>query len=392
MRDEEPRFGDRAEGAERDATPPNLAPASCPARISRSRRPAPGSTRRAHAPVQAITRTPARSAPVRARSGRGNRPAHRIVVARMMSAPLEPSRTPPEWPQCGHGATEDDPVAYLAALAPGADLDHRGTSFTDDLLDRLLDALRDPTTELPHLGAARFGEAVFTGEAWFDRATFTGYAWFDEATFGGVSFLGATFATTAGFTRAAFSGAAWFEAVTFASAAAFGGTVFSGAAWFVGATFAGAAQFPGAAFVGDARFDGARFEAAPWLGPLVCGGTVKLDRAVFTAPVTMMIVTRKLSLRRTRWASAAALGLRHAEVDLVGAVLEYPVTVAAEPAPFTGTPGPSNGLQGLLSEEMPAGEGAGVRLRNLSGVDAAHLALTDVDLTRCRFAGAVHLD
>jgi uncharacterized protein YjbI with pentapeptide repeats len=381
-----------------------------------------------------------------------------------------PSATPPGWPHCGHGATAADPVgcrgihvreytaclvhldepdrtAYLAALAPGADIDHRGTPFTEDLLDQLLDALRDPDTGFPHLGAAWFDEAVFNGDArfagaaftgaarfegaafagtvrfdravfsgdaqfdevvftgdarfsktvfasdaWFGRALFTGYAWFDEASFGSVSFLGVTFTGTAGFTRAAFSRAARFEGVTFNRAAAFGGTVFTGAAWFVGATFAEATKFPGAVFIGDARFDGARFETTPWLGPLVCGGTVKLDRAVFTAPVTMMIATRELSLQRTRWTSAATLRLRHAEVDLAGAVLEYPVTVAAEPAPFTGLPGPANGLQGLLSEEMPASGNASVRVRNLSGVDAAHLALTDVDLSHCRFAGAVHLD
>jgi hypothetical protein len=34
----------------------------------------------------------------------------------------------------------------------------------------------------------------------------------------------------------------------------------------------------------------------------------------------------------------------------------------------------------------------GVRVKALSGVDAVHLALTDVDLSDCRFVGTVHLD
>ncbi|WP_329460770.1 pentapeptide repeat-containing protein [Streptomyces sp. NBC_01497] len=251
----------------------------------------------------------------------------------------------------------------------------------------MLEALRDPTSGHPSFGPARFDGASFTGSARFDGAVFTDTVSFDGATFThAASFAGTVFASLAAFNQTAFAFAAWFDRAVFTGAAAFGSASFAGAANFRGAAFADAVQFPGAIFNRDVSFAGARFENAPWLGPLVCGGTVGLDSAVFEAPVTMMVSARELSLRRTRFGATAALRLRHAEMDLAGAVLEHPVTVTAEQAPVNGP------LDRPVPEEVLAAQDAGVRVRNLSGVDAAHLALTDVDLSECRFAGAVHLD
>ncbi|MGC2997926.1 pentapeptide repeat-containing protein [Streptomyces sp. G35A] len=240
------------------------------------------------------------------------------------AAPQPPSSTPPNWPHCGHGADPaTDPVgchgihvpghtaclahladadrdAYLNGLAPGTDIDHRGTPFTEDLLNRLLTALHDPTTSQPHIGTA---------------------------------------------------------------------------------------GFDGATFFGTAGFGGARFETASQLGPLVCGAKVVLDGAVFDQPVTVEMAARKVSCARTRWASTATLHLRYAEVDLRDAVLEYPVVVAARPDPF-----PSLNSPDTLSEAELSGREPGVRLTSVGGVDAAHLALYTIDLSVCRFAGAVHLD
>ncbi|MFE2157145.1 pentapeptide repeat-containing protein [Streptomyces lydicus] len=324
--------------------------------------------------------------------------------------PEPPPSTPPLWPYCGHHATQEhqygchgirvpghtsclahldeaDCDAYLANLAPGADIDLRSTPFTEDLLARLLDALRDPTTEQPRIGSARFDGASFTGPARFDEATFTHVASFDGATFTrAASFDRATFAGLAAFNQTTFAYSAWFDRATFIGVAAFGRATFAGAAHFRAASFTDAVQFPGATFSRDITFTAARFEAAQWLGPLACGGTVKMDQAVFEVPVTIMIAARELSVRRTRWAPSAALRLRYAEVDLDGAVMEHPVTLAGEPVPF---PGPG---EVSLSEEVLAGRDTGVRVKNISGVDAAHLALTDVDLSECRFVGAVHLD
>ncbi|MEW5655216.1 pentapeptide repeat-containing protein [Streptomyces cinereoruber] len=317
----------------------------------------------------------------------------------MTSATAEqPSSPPSAWPCCGHGTTTEEPAGcrgirvpghtaclahltandrtdYLSRLVPGADIDHRGTLFSEDLLAQLLVALHDPATGCPRLGQARF-----------DGATFTDAAWFEEAIFGNVSFRTAAFTGTAGFVRATFTGEAEFDWVTFNSVASFGGANFTGDAWFRMATFSGPVQFPGTTFASNATFSGARFKSAPWLGPLACGSEMRLDLAVFETPITMAIATRQLSLRRTRWASTAALRLRYAQVDLAGAVMEYPVTVMTESVQFTGLEAD------MLSEEVLESQDSGVRVINLSGVDAAHLALTDIDLSECRFVGAVHLD
>ncbi|MFK0132448.1 pentapeptide repeat-containing protein [Streptomyces rubiginosohelvolus] len=259
-------------------------------------------------------------------------------------------------------------------------------------------------------GDALFGEVNFTGDAWFDRATFTGDTWFGEATFtsdavfgratftGDTRFNGATFTSGAWFDRATFTGDARFHGVTFTGDARYHGVTFTGNAWFGGVTFTGDARFGEATFTSDARFNGAtftsnaqfdraRFEMASRLGPLVCGAKVVLDGSVFDQPVTVEMAAREVSCARTRWASTATLHLRYAEVDLRDAVLEYPVVVAARPDPF-----PLLNSDDLLSEAELSGREPGVRLTSVGGVDAAHLALHTIDLSMCRFAGAIHLD
>ncbi|MEE1938403.1 pentapeptide repeat-containing protein [Streptomyces sp. TRM 70361] len=395
----------------------------------------------------------------------------------MTQPPLQPFPEPPGRPHCGHGATPADPVgcrgvhvgehtaclahldepdrvAYIATLTPGADIDHCGTPFTPELLDQLLNALRDPTTGCPHFGDAWFDEASFSGDAQFDEASFSGNArfggtsfsgnarfdgasfsgnaqfseasfsdgaWFvgtsfssgtrfdgasfsDNARFLGASFSGsvrfdrASFSRDAQFDRASFSSGAWFLETSFSSDARFDGVSFSGNARFDRASFSRDAQFDeasfssgawflGTSFFGNARFGRARFERAPHLGPLVCNGWVVLDRAVFEAPVTLEIAARQVSCARTRWASTATLHLRYAELNLRDAVLEYPVLVAARPDLFS-RPWPDS----PLPETLLSGQDPGVRLTSLGGVDSAHLALHDVDLSGCRFAGAIHLD
>jgi hypothetical protein len=152
---------------------------------------------------------------------------------------------PPEWLHCGRDATADDPLgclgihvsghtvclahlndadrsAYLTGLRPGADIDHRGTPFTEELLRRLLGALTDPDTNRPRFGDAWFDRATFSGDARFARvefsgnahfaeARFSGDAWFNEAKFNGDTvFIEAKFKSHALFTEAMFSNHAWF--------------------------------------------------------------------------------------------------------------------------------------------------------------------------------------
>ncbi|WP_105973508.1 pentapeptide repeat-containing protein [Streptomyces geranii] len=389
---------------------------------------------------------------------------------------------PPSWPHCGHGAepvtdpvgcrgihvpgrtlclahlTEADRTAFLASLAPGADIDHRGTPFTPQLLTALLNALEDPTTNTPHVGIAwfdeaqfsgdaRFGRARFSGDAWFVRAQFSGDAGFDAAQFSGDArfiaaqfsgdarfdeaqisgdawFIGARFFGNARFVRAQFSGIARFIGARFSGIASFDRAQFSGIAWFIGARFSGIASFDRAQFSGDAEFDraqfsnnaqfdraqfsggagfsgaqfslgagfsGARFEGVSVLGPLVCAGRVVLSGVVFVLPVTLEMAARWVVCERTRWESTATVRVRHAAVDLSHAVLTAPTAVIAHPTPFIN-------YGSAVSEALLAGSGPGpvltdrVRVVSVQGVDAAHLVLTDTDLTECLFSGAFHLD
>lgn len=334
--------------------------------------------------------------------------------------PVDPALFLPEsgWPRCGHGAdltsagcpgiqvgghtaclahlTEADRAAHLATLSPGDDIDCRGTSFTVELLDELLDALVDPSTGRPHLGNAIFYRARFTGRVDFRESIFTGVALFFETTFNGHAiFHDVTFASEAlfdlanftgisGFGRATFKGIAQFRMTTIARAV-FGGATFAGDAEFHGATF-GSAAFPGVTIAGNADFGMAQFEKVAHLGPVVCGKRVSMNDAVFQQSATLKFAAEQVTCVLTRWASTVQFHLRYAELDLRDAVFEYPVVVATHPGRFRGLSGDPM-PEAALPDRQP-----GTRLVSVSGVDAAHLALHEVDLSVCRFAGAVHLD
>ncbi|MET8957183.1 pentapeptide repeat-containing protein [Streptomyces sp. NPDC004533] len=300
---------------------------------------------------------PLSSAPTWLHCARGADPASDPVGCR--GRQVEP------YGACLAHLTNADRTTYLSALAPGSDLDHRGTQISEGLLQQLLDALRDPATGRPCLGNVRFDGATFSGEASFGGVTFSGHAEFREATFTG---------------RVIFGG------VTFGSDAWFGKTTFTDDAWFVRATFTGRAEFNGATFHCDGWFTNAAFESTSEFGPLICAGFVQLSGAVFGGPVTIAIAATTLGCRRTRWASTAALRLRYATVDLSDAVFEYPLSIIARSAPFTDWSG------GVFAEELLAGSDAGVRMVSLRGADAAHLVLQDVDLSTCLLSGTVHLD
>ncbi|MEU8575442.1 pentapeptide repeat-containing protein [Streptomyces asoensis] len=305
---------------------------------------------------------------------------------------------------------DTDRTSYLTSLAPGADIDHRGTPFTEPLLEALLDAVRDPATGQPHLGTARFHGAQFSGCAWFRETQFSGEAFFSGGQFSSAAgfdrvqfcddvwFSGAQFSSSAFFTRAQFFGtadfvAAHFSAVTgfteaqFSGAAKFAGARFSSLAWFREVQFSHTAWFNGVRFSDYTDFAGARFEGASVLGPVICAGRLVLSRAAFGLPVTLEIAAQELVCERTRWESTAIVRVRYAAVDLRHAVLSAPVAVIAHPAPFTG------GVTGtvVIREDLLSGL-SGVRVVSVQGVDAAHLVLTDTDLTGCLFSEAFHLD
>jgi uncharacterized protein YjbI with pentapeptide repeats len=217
------------------------------------------------------------------------------------------------------------------------------------------------------------GGAVFSGDTWFVDAAFSGTARFGAA----------TFAKAARFDRAVLSGDARFGVALFSGPARFAGGTFSGMARFGEATFSGHADFEGASFAGTARFVRARFEGTSRLGPLVCGTQLELSDAVFTQPVTIEAAAAEVVCARTRWESTAILRLRYATVDLTDARLTQPVAVVEQFSPL---------VADRADAERALGADPAVRMRSIRGVDASMLTLTDLNLERCLFTGAFHLD
>jgi Pentapeptide repeats (9 copies) len=234
---------------------------------------------------------------------------------------------------------------------------------------------------------AQFEGATFTGMAVFESATFTKNALFDSAEFTEMAiFDSANFNGVAVFDSATFNGVARFDSATFTGMAVFDSATFTKNALFDSAEFTGNAQFEGATFTRNAQFEGAVFERAPRLGPLVCGGTAELTGASFGAPMAVEVAAKKVVLRRTRWAQPATVWLRYADADLSDLVADHPVTVAARSRPFT------DHREHPIGESVLAGVPEQAGVASLRGVDAAHLVLTDLDLSGCLFAGTVHLD
>ncbi|MGW5479957.1 pentapeptide repeat-containing protein [Streptomyces sp. NPDC004008] len=370
----------------------------------------------------------------------------------MTAVPYRAAPDEPVWPHCDRALPDGvecrgrrvephtaclahlsgaDRSAYLVGLRPGADLDHRGTRFTEELLSELLTVLAEPTTHKPHIGLARFEWASFRGDVRLDQVKIDSDVVFDGAKIAGdVSFNEAEISGRALFREVKIGGNACFDRAKVRRRAMFGGAEIDGNAVFdrmnVGgravfdrakigrnasltgleiggyisfdqadigrdarfdrAHFSGSASFRGLRVGGQVSFFGAAFERAALIGPLACPGTLTMSEAVFAATATMEAAAVAVRCRRTRWASTAALRLRYADVDLSDAVVEYPLSIAARSRPFIVD-------REELEEPSPLNaREAGVRIMSLRGVDAAHLVLTSVDLTDCLFAGTVHLD
>lgn len=222
-------------------------------------------------------------------------------------------------------------------------------------------------------GDARFAFSKFGGDVGFGDATIGGDAWFEQARIEGVASLSGT----------RIGGHVRFEDAEIEGAVALSRAVIGGNASFTGARIGGETWLSGAQVSGHLNLRRATLDRSTQLGPLVCAGPLDVSETVFGTAVTIEAATPIVNCRRARWASTAALRLRYASVDLSGAVLEYPVTIAAQSQPFTAD-GRTLTEPGLTNPR--------VQIESLRGVDAAHLVLADTDLTTCRFAGTVHLD
>ncbi|WP_240521903.1 pentapeptide repeat-containing protein [Amycolatopsis vastitatis] len=343
---------------------------------------------------------------------------------------------------------------FLSGLFPGADLDVRGTAFDSQLLRQLMQAVTTHSSSPPraelrrsdfrgatfaqgagfgranfaegadfrgatftqggYFGGATFAEgayfsgATFTQDAYFSGATFTKYTSFKDATFAqdsyfdhatftkNISFSGATFTEDASFSGATFTKNADFEAATFTEGGYFNGATFTKTAFFRGATFTEDAYFNDATFTegayfGEATFtkkvsfSGATFSRCERLGPLtaeqldVCG-------TQFGVAVVVEAEAGEVSCQRARFSGGVELRVRHGRVDLA--------EVLFGAASSLGPSASARATEAKVKSWREKNNAIDHRpvLTSLRGTDVSELALTDVDLRWCRFAGAHHLD
>jgi hypothetical protein len=219
-------------------------------------------------------------------------------------------------------------------------------------------------------GYAGFGRTTFSDRTAFDGATFNGVAWFGEARFeGDAVFQGAAFNGQAGFGGVVFDRRADFASATFGRDAVFSAARFERAAHFAEATFKHASAFDRAAFKEQAILEAATFDGAATLGPIDVGEAVVLDLAVCRAPAVVDVTAARVSCRGTRFAEGVELSVSRAEVALDDARFGRRSTVTA------------------------AGDGAlNPRLVSIRRAHVANLAVANLDLSPCLFAGADGLD
>ncbi|MCX4826944.1 pentapeptide repeat-containing protein [Streptomyces sp. NBC_01142] len=383
-----------------------------------------------------------------------DQPADPVQIPAQITTAAAAVRVQPPWPVCESGAPHclgrrvepyqgclphlaaGEREAYLNSLGPGSDIDLRGTVVTHDALTDLLNRTR--INGRPHLGRTQWDSARFAGEADFARVIFKGPCSFSDVTFvGDTDFAGATFEADADFTGSTFTDNAWFNAAlwngkslfdevtfsgttsfdsaslrlgrfayvsfgevhfnraTFAEGAEFPGCTFGGRADFTATAFASHARFQASTFSAEAAFDqtvfstnadfnGVAFGNVHELGPLTCEGTLDLTGALFTGPVGVAASAARVVCRRTRFESASMLTLRHAEVIVEDVALNWPLEIVSSGSPLVAKDG--------SAVADPSNDDPAVRLLSLRGTDAAHLALRDLDLSRCHFNGAFHLD
>jgi hypothetical protein len=137
----------------------------------------------------------------------------------------------PERRSCLAHAEPGERAAALKQFSESGDLDVRGVTISDALLQEIFGAAPRDADGRPKFSAIQFGEATFGGAAGFGGTTFEGGAWFRGATFNDIATFGGP----------AFGGGAEFIEATFEGGATFDGATFERGAWFGEATFKGGA-------------------------------------------------------------------------------------------------------------------------------------------------------
>ncbi|WP_189958174.1 pentapeptide repeat-containing protein [Streptomyces alanosinicus] len=155
--------------------------------------------------------------------------------------------------------SEEARLSFLTSLSYGQDVDFSGTTFTSELLNQLLQFMRDPEAERAGFGSAKFSGATFIGPANFDSVDFLRDATFLRVKFHeDAHFAGAIFHKGAQFAESEIEGDGRFERAKFLGLANFSNASFRKATSFADCTFADAAEYRSARFY-TASFMRAKF-------------------------------------------------------------------------------------------------------------------------------------
>jgi len=345
-----------------------------------------------------------------------------------------------EWPTCveldcigiqlasgdrclAHGS-DDERYAALQDIQRTGEIDARGIQFKDGLLEQVLDAAPRNPAGRPFIKSGRFKQAVFD-RADFTGSTFSGIAVFNDVRFqGDVTFAGTTFSGNVSFRKAQFCGNAGFQGAMFSNEASFAGVKYRGEARFSAATFGGNTVFEDAEFRDEASFRGVtfgddvwfaravfreragfantRFEKTSNFGPILTHRDLMLDWAHFMERIQIEAGAAVVSCVRARFPGGVQFRLQWAQVNLDDADFPEPSTLTGSrigmlPV-FEDRPALSSFEEHRMATDIAWGTllipetPSRPQVVSLRGANVAGLALKNVTLTDCRFAGAHNLD
>ncbi|MGW0370252.1 pentapeptide repeat-containing protein [Streptomyces coeruleorubidus] len=243
----------------------------------------------------------------------------------------------------------------------------------------LLGALQDD--EENHVfGSATFKECTFLDEVLFPDVHFSGECNFTGAKFrAGASFTRAQFSEQAIFISATFEANARFSLARFGGRSSFGAARFN-LAYFDQCIFSDSTTFIEASASDGFNFVGAEFNGTALLGPLTCGNDLNLSAIAVNAPVTVNASAHRVWCIDSRWNASGTMKLNCFEVDLAQASFTQPVAIS------------SRQVVSPLAADISSRSFSSLQIPTLAGVDCAMLTLADINLWKCQFADALHLD
>jgi uncharacterized protein YjbI with pentapeptide repeats len=229
------------------------------------------------------------------------------------------------------------------------------------------------------LGEVNFNETVFSSDVDFFDVTFVRQAYFRRTEFRqSADFTGAEFFLSADFLWTRFSGkvdflnAKFFEPVE-----------------FLAADFHGAVDFTTARFSRDASFISSRFRDQVLMRVITVAGALKLRRVIFDDTCRIDVAASELSCFGSRFGGRTELNVRWAEMELEDCAFSERARLAGAGAVF-GEEDELAARSCRVDRRLDAAPRP--RLMTLKKADVENLALENVDLRACLFAGAHGLD